>query len=147
MAIELETSDAFNNLREAILNKIESEETTIQEAHFEQRSSFEGSPAAVIGVSQNEALYHSTSRDRMTFVFQILIYIPLTAESDQHDVEVRMGKAYWNVLKMFSQRDCLEGYAEFVEPIPSVWGFEERDAGILRFAEINLRCVTFLKNK
>lgn len=139
--------DVFNNLRQAILDKIVSTQTTIQEAYFEQRSEFEGSPAAVIGVSTNEALYNSNKADRMTFVFQIMIYIPLKGDSDAHAVEINMGKAYWEVLNMFNKRACLGTNADIVEPLPSAWGFEERDAGIFRFAEINLRCVKFMSNQ
>ena len=139
--------DTFNNLRQAILDKVVSDETTIQEAHFENRSKFDGSPAAVIGVSTNEALYHSQKVDRMTFVFQISIYVPIASDTDQHAAEIRLGKAYWEVLHMFNKRDALEGFAEFVEPLPSAWGFEERGEGIYRYAEINLRCVVFLNNR
>lgn len=139
--------DAFNNLRQAILDLITTDETTIQEAYFEQRSSFSGSPVAVIGVSQNEALYNSTEVDRMTFVFNVQIYIPLKDDSSAHTVETNMGKAYWEVLHMFNQRGVLDGYADIVEPIPSVWGFEERGDGIYRYCEINLRCVVFESNE
>lgn len=142
-----ESLDTFNDLRQAILDKLVAEETTIQDAYFEQRSEFEGSPSAVIGVSQNEALYNSNKADRMTFVFQIMIYIPLKSDSEAHAVEINMGKAYWEVLRMFSTRGVLGSNADFVEPIPSVWGFEERDSGIYRFAEINLRCVKYLSNQ
>lgn len=139
--------DGFNTLRQAILDLITSKQTTIQEAYFEQRSEFNGSPVAVIGVSQNEALFNSTARDRMTFVFQILIYIPVQGADATHDVETRMGKAYWEVLHMFNQRGVLSPYADMVEPLPSSWGFEERGAGIYRFAEINLRCVIWMSNQ
>ena len=140
----------FNSLRQAILDRISGDETTIQEAHFEQRSEFEGSPAAVIGVSQNEALYNSNQMDRLTFVFQVMIYIPLKSDTDAHEVEINMGKAYWEVYHMFNQRGVLDGIEGLeniqVEPIPSIWGFEERAEGIYRFAEINLRCVVFMSN-
>lgn len=139
--------DQFNSLRQAVLDHIIADETTIQEAHFEQRSTFEGYPAAVVGVSQNEALYNSNKLDRMTFVFQIMIYIPVKSGTDPHEVETNMGKAYWEVLHMFNQRGVLEGYADFVEPLPSVWGYETIGDGMFRYAEINLRCVLFMSNQ
>lgn len=145
-----EDINTFNDLRQAVLDKITSDETTIKEAFFEQRTSFGGSPAAVIGVSQNEALYHSTAVDRFVFVFQILIYVPFNAEDSddaQHETEVILGKAYWEVLRMFRKRNSLGSAADMVEPIPSAWGFEERGDGIYRYAEINLRCVKYLPNK
>lgn len=139
--------DAFNDLRQAILDKIVSVETTIQEAYFEERSSFDGSPAAVVGMSSNEALYESTSLDKVTFGFQIRIFIPIVDETHTAEVETRMGKAYWEVLRMFKRRDVLDGLADIVRPVPSIWGFEQRGDAVYRFAEINLQCVAFLGNQ
>lgn len=139
--------DSFNNLRQAILDKITADETTIQEAYFELRSNFEGSPVAVIDVSNNEALYNSNQTDRLTFVFQIRIYIPLKDDTDAHEVEVNMGKAYWEVLNMFANRRSLEGYTDFTEPIPSAWGYIETASGVFRYSEINLRCVMYASNR
>lgn len=138
---------AFNGLRQAILDKIVSDETTIKEAYFEERSTFNGSPAAVIGVSSNDAMYESQAIDKMTFAFQVRIYIPLNNETDTDDVEKRMGKAYWEVLRMFKRRDILDGLADIVRPVPSIWGFEQREDAIYRFSEINLQCVAFLGNQ
>ena len=143
----MDNIDTFNDLRQAIVDKIQSEETTIEVAYFAQRSEFEGSPAAVVNVYGNESLYSSTMTDKMTFVFQILIYIPITAESDRDAAERRMGKAYWDVLRMFNKRGCLAGHADFVEPLPSSWGMEERDAGVYLFSQINLRCVVYVSNQ
>lgn len=139
--------DGFNNIRQAILDKITADETSIQEAYFELRSEFGGSPAAVIDISNNEALYHSNQNDRLTFVFQIRIYIPIKDDTDAHTVEVNMGKAYWEVLNMFANRRSLEGFVDFTEPIPSTWGYMETDAGVFRYSEINLRCVLFSSNR
>jgi hypothetical protein len=143
----METINTFNELRQAVLDVITADETTIQEAYFEERSEFDGSPAAVVGVSQNDALYNSQHLDRMTFVFQVRIYIPINVNEDIHDVEIRMGKAYWETLRLFKARDVLGTAADFVEPIPSIWGFEERGEGVFRFCEINIRCAKFLSNQ
>ena len=142
--------DTFNNLREAILNRVTAQETTIREAWFEERERFDGSPAVVIGVSQNEALYNSQKVDKVTFVFSLRIYIPVpslsTSGTDAHDTEINMGRAYWQVFSMFNQRGVLNPHCDIVEPLPSIWGWEERADGILRFSEINLRCVKFVSN-
>lgn len=138
--------DTFNNLRQAILDRVMAEETTIQEAHFEEREKFDGSPAVVIGVSDNEALYNSQKADKVTFVFSLRIYIPLQSDTDAHEVEVNMGRAYWQVFSMFNQRGVLNPHCDIVEPMPSAWGFEERADGILRYADINLRCVKYVSN-
>lgn len=138
--------DQFNDLRQAILDRVLAEETTVQEAYFGEREKFDGSPAVVVGVSQNEALYNSQKVDKLTFVFNIRIYIPVTPGQDDDEVEIKMGKAYWQLLNMFSQRGVLNPHADIVEPIASIWGYEERANGILRFSEINLRCIIYKTN-
>lgn len=139
--------NAFNELRQAILDRILSDQTMIQEAYFAEQSKFEGSPACVIDVSTNEALWHSTARDRMTFVFEIRTYIPLREPTDAASVEERMGKAYWELLNLFRTRGVLNPHAEFVEPMPSQWYWEERDGGVFRVSQITIRCVVFTPNK
>lgn len=139
--------DDFNNLRQAIVTQITADETTIQEAYFAPQSEFEGFPAAVIGISPNEALYNSTAVDRMTLPFAIQIYIPLGENDDAVLVEQNMGKAYWEVLHMFNQRDVLNPYADIVEPVPSVWDYVEIGAGIYRMCEVNLRCIKYISNE
>jgi hypothetical protein len=134
----------FNQLRQAVLDKLLTETTNIAEAHFEEKSSFASSPAAVVGVSSNEALYNSQKTDRVTIVFQIRIYIPLKDEEHTLETETRMGEAFWATLLLFNKRDALGAHADFVEPLPSIWGFEERGNGVYRFSEINLRCVKYL---
>jgi hypothetical protein len=141
----------FNELRQAILDKIEDDETSIQEAHFEQPENFGGSPAAVVGVSPNEALYNSNHTDRMTFAFTIMIYIPMK-EDNIHEVEEAMGQAYWEVLHMFNKRNVFDGVVTgldtvHTEPLPSVWSYEERGEGVFRVAEINLRVVAYMSNR
>lgn len=138
--------DAFNLLREEILSRITANPDYIQVAYFSERDSFDGSPAAVIGVSSNEALYNSQSTDKITLVFTIRIYVPLTDKSEYEETERRLGQAFWYVLTQFTKRDALGAHADFVEPIPSVWGWEENTTtgAVYRYAEINVRCKKFL---
>lgn len=139
-------TNAFNELRQAILDKVTSEGTTIQEAYFSEQEKFNGSPAVVIGVSQNEALYNSQKTDSMTFVFNVRIYIPYTTSVTSEQVETQMGQAYWDILTIFNKRSVLNPFCDFVEPLPSTWGFEERAGAIMRYAEINIRCRLYLKS-
>ena len=141
-----EDLSVFNDLRQSIVDKIINNCTTIDYAYFGEKSQFLGSPTAIVGVSPNEALYNSSKMDRMTFVFQIRLYIPLTQDSDEDEVETRMGQAYWEVLRLFSSRSALSGFADFVEPIPSSWAWVTIGSGICRVAEINVRCVVFLSH-
>lgn len=138
--------DFFNTMRQAIVDKLETL-TNLQEVYFAPRSEFAGSPVAVVSVSQNEALYNSNRVDRMTFVFQVRIYIPLANDADSVEVETNLGKAYAEVLEAFMERQVLGAAADFVEPIAGTWSYEERTSGIYHVAEVNLRCVRFMNNQ
>lgn len=138
--------DFFNDIRQAIVTKLETL-TTIQTVYFAPRSEFAGSPVAVVSVSSNEALYNSNRADRMTFVFQVRIYIPLVSESDSTEVETNLGKAYGELLLAFRDREVLGTAADFVEPIAGTWFYEERTSGVYHVAEVNVRCVKYMDNQ
>lgn len=137
--------DFFNDIRQAIVDKLDTL-TTLQTVYFAPRSEFDGSPVAVVSVSQNEALYNSNRVDRLTFVFNIRIYIPLANDADSTVVETNLGKAYAEVLLAFTTRDVLGSVVDFVEPIAGTWSYEERTSGVYHVAEINVRCVKFMTN-
>lgn len=136
----------FNNIRDKILDIIVDEDGIIGESHFANQPSFENTPAAVVDVSDTEGLFHSNVKDRIIFVFQIRLYVDLPAGEPTREVEERMGKAYWRLINIFSNRSVLNPEIDIVEPLPSVWEYEEREGGIYRVSEMNLRCWKHISN-
>lgn len=138
----------FNLLRQKIKDVLLEDTTYIQEVYMEERSTFTGSPAAIVSVSTNEALYNSQKDDKLTFVFNIRLYVPLVDESKHAEAELIMGEVYWYVLNQFTKRDVLAEHADFCEPVPSIWSFESSANGpVYRVAEINLRCRKHLNQR
>lgn len=133
----------FSTIRTAIIDKINSADITkIQAAYRTDRSTFEGFPAAVVSPSENESDYASTASDRRTYAFKIRVYYPIKDESEQDGAELALEEALDELLDVFSKRGVLGSACEWVEPVPSIWQYEERGEGVYRMAELTLRCVT-----
>lgn len=134
----------FATIRTAIINKINSAAITkIKVAYRAPRSTFSGFPAAVVEPSENEADYASTVDDKRTYAFKIRVYYPIKDEADLEPAELALEEALDEMLNAFSTRGALGTACEWVEPVPSVWQYEERGEGVYRMAELTLRCITY----
>ena len=136
----------FSTIRTAIIDKINNDLSKIEVAYRTDRSSFSGFPAAVVSPSENEADYASTASDRRVYAFKIRVYYPIESESAQDSAELALEEALDEMLDAFKERDSLGTACDWVEPIPSVWQYEERGDGTFRMAELTLRCVTYKPN-
>ncbi len=136
----------FSTIRTAIIDKINDDLTKIQVAYRTDRSTLDGFPAAVVSPSENEADYASTASDRRVYAFKIRIYYPIKDEFEQDSAEIALEEALDEMLDVFSTRGALGTACDWLEPIPSVWQYEERDAGLYRMAELTLRCITYKPN-
>lgn len=137
----------FSTIRTAIIDKINSASITkIQVAYRTDRATFSGFPASVVSPSENEADWSSTRDDRRVYVFKIRTYYPIGKEATQDAAELALEEALDEMVQVFSQRNVLGAACEWVEPVPSVWQYEERGEGIYRMAEITLRCIKYQPN-
>lgn len=136
----------FSQIRTAIIDKINDDLTRIEVAYRTDRSSFDGFPAAVVSPSENEADYASTATDKIVYAFKIRIYYPIKDEDDQDAAEIALEEALEEMLFCFRQRDTLGDVCDWIEPVPSIWQYEERGDGTFRMAELTLRCVKYQPN-
>jgi hypothetical protein len=136
----------FSTIRTAIIDKINNDLTKIQVAYRTDRSTLDGFPAAVVSPSENEADYHSTASDRLTYGFKIRVYYPIKDESNQEAAELALEEALDEMLDAFMTRGALGSACDWIFPVPSVWQYEERADGTYRMAELTLRCVAMKPN-
>lgn len=135
----------FNDIREAIAAKIESDSDKVQSAYAFPKSTLEGFPAAVIMPSENQSDYGSTQSDRVVFVFRIMLYYPVRDDEAGEEAEQALGAAVGELLfDVFRARDSLSSVCDHVEPAPSVFGDTTVGQGAYRTAEILLRCVKYI---
>ena len=135
----------FKDIRAAIKAKIIA---SIDKAQTDcvygyDKMTLEGMPAIVIVPSDNEADYGSTSNDRIVFAFKVRVYYERTKEDEQGNAEVAIEEVVDQILDTFRERDVLGDVCDWLEPAPSVWGYEERGETLYRMAEITLRCIKY----
>ena len=131
----------FSEIRTAIINKINNDLKKIEVAYRTDRSSFDGFPAAVVSPSENEADYASTGTDKIVYAFKVRIYYPIKDGEDQDPAEIALEEALEEALTAFRKRDALGNlpFTSWLQPVPSVWEYEERGDGTYRMAELTLR--------
>lgn len=135
----------FKNIRAAIKAKIIA---SIDKAQTDcvygyDKMTLEGMPAIVIVPSDNEADYGSNSNDRIVFAFKVRVYYERTKEDEQGDAETALEEVVDQILDTFREREVLGDVCDWLEPVPSVWGYEERKETVYRVAEITLRCIKY----
>ena len=130
-------------IRAAILSIVQAQATKIQNAYRTDRSRFDGTPAAIITPAESESDYGTTSTDKRVYVFTIRVHVPIPAEG-QDNADIVLEGAIDELLTIFSNKTILGAACDWVEPIPSVWGYQDRSDGQYRIAEMKLRCIKYV---
>lgn len=140
-------STNFRDIRKAIVDKLNSAEITkIQVAYNTDRSTFDGFPAAVVTPTKNEADYHSTALDKLTYTFEVRLYSLFENEDEQQQVEETMDDAVDEFLSVFSNRDALGIGFEQLRPVASQWEYEIRGEAMYRVVTLMLDVVEYVEN-
>jgi len=130
----------WNTLRTAIIDKLNGAEVTkIASAYRTDRSGLNSFPSAIITPSEKSADFHSTAQDRRVYAFVVRVFYPFTEGQDEADMALEV--ALDELEEVFNQRETLGNACLWVEPVPSQWGYVERDKNFYRVAELVLRCV------
>lgn len=134
---------SFANIRSAIETVLDST-SNIQNVYSTPRSLFEGYPAAVVEPSENQADWSSTSDDKRVYVFKVTVYYPLNDQDNQAAGELAVETAIDEIIDAFSTRGVLGTAADWVEPVPGAWGYDERGESMYRTGTITLRCIRYV---
>jgi hypothetical protein len=135
----------WQEIRQKILDVIQENSSLLQAVYRTDRSKFDGYPAAIISPSENEADYEDTSRDKLTFVFTVTIFQSI-ADVGEDQADIILEQAVDELLNLFLDRTVLGAAVEWVEPVNSRWGYQDRPDGQVRVAELKLRCRKYLPN-
>jgi len=141
MAID---KDFINDIRAEIGEYIAAQSADIFPAVYAYpKTSLEAYPAVVIMPSENVSDYGDTENNRFALAFNLIVYYPVSEASEQEDVELAVGEAVGELIRIFSVRNPLTT-CEWVTPVPSVWGDAEVGNGIFRTALVTLRCIKYM---
>jgi hypothetical protein len=110
------------------------------------KSTFERYPAVVVTPSQNLADYNSTIREsnKETYIFTLKVLYPFT--EGQETADLALDEALDKLIVKFRDRTVLGDEIDWVEPVPSIWGYQDRPDGRFRAAELTIRAVKFIEN-
>ena len=135
----------FGIIREKIIGVVNNAQK-IEEAYRTARSSFSGFPAAVVTPSSNEAAYNTTASEsnKETYIFTVRLYYPFTDGQDTADIALE--QAIDEPIDTFRQRDVLAIGNAWVEPVPSIWGYQTTSQGDMRIAELSIRVKVYVEN-
>jgi len=97
-----------------------------------------GYPSAIVMPSENMSDYVSTTENRRTFVFTIRICQEFSTISLK-DADEILRNVVDEIIKVFDKDYKLGGTADKVFATPSVWGYAQRESGVVRTADIRLQ--------
>lgn len=137
------TKDIVNDIREEIASVITSDSTIFKAVYGFPQAKLEGYPAVIVMPSENLADYGSTTQDRFTFAFSLIVYYPIPKQDGYEKAEIAIGEGVGELLRIFSARRPLTT-CDWVEPAPSVWGETAVGDQPYRTATITLRCIKYV---
>lgn len=134
-----------NDIREALAAAIPAgEESVFGSVYAYPTSEPSGWPAAVVVTSDHEADWASTATDRFTFGFAIQVMFPMASEEDMAKAEKAVGLGVGEILRVFSAKGVLrDAGVDWVIPVPGQWTDAALGEGVVRLAEISIRCVVY----
>ena len=136
----------YGEIRTKIIDTITTLVTTgkLGSVYRTDRSQFSAYPAAVVVPSQNEADYASTAPDanKETYIFTIRVHYPITEGQDTADIALE--GAIDELIETFRDRRALGDTVDWVAPVPSIWGYQDRPDGQMRVAELTIRAIKYV---
>lgn len=120
-----------------VFNKVYDSDVSIYE---------DGYPVAVVYPSENDSDYGSTEADKITFVFKVKLVSLMRTGTDQQMIDDLMYDLGDSVINAFKSRGVLGNTCDWVQPVPSIWGTEDRGDAIHRTREFTIRCKKYVSN-
>lgn len=136
----------YGAIRQAIIDVLNGESITkIEVAYRTDRSEVDGYPCALVFPSEHEADYHQTGsgNNKETYIFTIRILYPFV--DGQEAADIALEEATDEIIAAFRERDVLGSAADWVEPVPGRWGYQQRGDGTMRIAELNIKAVKYIE--
>ncbi len=151
-------ADVYKVIRQAIVDKITAEMVgsgkVVSFVYRSDKSRFEGYPALIITPSDNDADYGDSSMKEYNPVFTVRAHVPINVQEEdgeavddgQEGADDTMDEVIDQLLTIFANSSALGTACEWVHPATGVWGYQDREIGRVRVAEVKLRCRKYISN-
>lgn len=138
-------ADIYKNLREAIMTYVEANADKVAVVYRADQPRFSEWPAVIVTPSDNDSDYGDTSMKKMDITFIVRAHY-LMSQDGQQEADEAMDEIIDQLLTIFLDSTVLDATAcEWVNPTPGVWGYQDREVGMVRTAEIKLKCRKYLE--
>lgn len=135
----------INELKKEVITQLSSI-TNVQEVSDYEKSSFSGYPAITVTCSGNENEFNSTGTNLRTFMFDIRCYeqiekvpqLDTVSDKAKARAEAIMGDLVSEVVETFDKFYEFAQVADFMEAVPSEWGYVKINGGWCRTARVSL---------
>lgn len=134
----------YQIIRQQIIDVLNSSDVSrIKKAFRTQSADLTEFPVALVFPTESDAEFSQTSPEsnRETYSFTIRVIYPFTEGQDKADIELE--QAVDQVIETFRDRNRIP-FADWVQPVPSRWGYVDRANGTNRVADITIRCVKYV---
>ncbi|HOB89787.1 MAG TPA: hypothetical protein PKG74_00440 [Candidatus Colwellbacteria bacterium] len=135
----------YSIIRQALLDLLNGESITkIKQAYRTEVSEISAYPVAIIAPSEHDADYHQTSpsSNKETYIFTIRVIYPFT--EGQATADLALEQALDELIGVLRDKTCLGSAADWIKPVPGRWGYEQREGGVMRIAELNVQAVKYV---
>lgn len=137
-------ADIYKALRESIMTYITANAPLVAEVYRADQPKFDKWPAVIVTPSDNETDYGDTSMKKMDITFIVRAHYLISQDGNQQADEA-MDEVLDQLLTIFLDSTVLDATScEWVNPTPGVWGYQDREVGQVRTAEIKLKCRKYL---
>lgn len=136
-------SNVFKDIRAKIKEVLEANADKLSHIYMADRSTFEGYPAAIITPSEESADYGDSSMTQYDIGFTVRVHKNIPTDG-QEAADLELEEVVDQLLDIFRDKDVLSPACDWVTPVPAAWGYQDRENGPVRTAEIRLRCRKYI---
>lgn len=136
-------SNVFKDIRQKIADVIEAQSEKAAVVYRADRSSFDSYPAVIVVPSENATDWGDQSNQMYDITFIVRIHKDIPADG-QEEAELILEEVVDELLDIFRDPDVLTPACDWVQPVPAAWGYQDRETGPVRTADLRLRCRKYI---
>ena len=132
----------FTTIRAAIKTKLDTLTGAGQPIAFVypvHKTKIKGYPSITFEPSDLESDFATTTENMRTYIFRIVIHQEIEKVGEEKSTDI-LANAVDKVIAVFDVDITLGGAVDFLNAVPVAWGEYKSSVGLVKYAEIMLRC-------
>lgn len=133
---------SFVSIKAGIKSKLDTLTGAGQPLSFvydEHKTKLDGYPSITFEPSDLESDFATTTENMRTYIFRIVIHQEIEKVGRSKCIDILLNVTD-KVIDVFDKDITLGGTVDFLNAVPVAWGEYESSVGLVKYAEIMLRC-------